>query len=133
MGDNISVTDDTNLDINSNNILNNYTTLTQLQKKILKLCLWSCLSIDCCCLLQVVEAVKGIIYPSEDCRNESETNTFSPIAELPEMESSSIDTHKRKRIDDPDQVDAASLKALSQRHRTSSASDVHCNGLPLMT
>lgn len=92
--------------------------------------------------MQVVEAIKKILYATDDdasvmaeaqamlSSQQKEAEALSPIAEVLEEKSSS-ETQKRKNIVNFD-VDAASLTTLSPRQRISDVSDVHCSGSPLM-
>lgn len=93
--------------------------------------------------MQVVEAIKRILYATEDSasavaeaqalisQQENQVSMLSPIYEVAE-EGSKSDTQKRKNIINVD-VDVAANTTLSPRQRISDVSDVHCSGSPLLT
>lgn len=94
-------------------------------------------------VLQVVRAIKKILYAGEDDasvvaeaqamvsmathQKEGETRTEG-ISD----ERANLETQKRKNIQNLD-VDVVGITTLSPRQRISGVSDVHCSGSPLMT
>lgn len=91
--------------------------------------------------LQFVEAIKKILYSSEDdplmieeaqamISKSQQVKQLDIIAEVAE-EKLKADSQKRKTIINVD-VDAASGNSSSPRQRTSEASDVHCSESPLI-
>ncbi|XP_059623938.1 microtubule-associated protein RP/EB family member 1C-like [Cornus florida] len=93
--------------------------------------------------LPVVEAIKRILYATDDnasavaeaqamiSQQRKTAEPLSPVSEVLE-DRPKTDTQKRKNIINVD-VDAVASTILSPRKRISDASDVHCNGSPLMT
>lgn len=91
--------------------------------------------------MQVVEAIKKILYAADDNASVIEKAqallaqnyvvSSSPVAE--ELEDGlKYETLKRKTIDNLD-VDVAASSNLSPRQRLLDVSDVHLNGSPLLT
>ena len=94
-------------------------------------------------MLQVVEAIKRILYATDDDASvvaeaqamiSQNQQQIEPLDTIPEEEEDllKLETQKRKSFINVD-VDAAANSTLSPRQRISDASDVHCSGSPLVT
>lgn len=94
-------------------------------------------------LLQIVKAIQRILYATDDSPSvvagaQEMISKHQRVEQLPDSISDVVDdkpkleTQKRKNILTLE-VDAAANSNLSPRQRLSDISDVHQNGLPLMT
>lgn len=94
--------------------------------------------------LQIVKAIHRILYATDDSpsviagamemisQHQQLEQLSNPISDVVDDDIPKLETQKRKNILTLE-VDEAANSSLSPRQRLSDVSDVHRNGLPLMT